>query len=71
MGSNQERERLREREHWVETLRALLSVEREREREYVLLVENLSINVCCQTRIYKEWSPICLKETNNYARSRV
>ena len=26
--------------------------------------------VCCQTRIYKEWSPICLKETNNYARLR-
>jgi hypothetical protein len=24
--------------------------------------------VCCQTRISKEWSPICLKETNNYAR---
>jgi hypothetical protein len=27
--------------------------------------------VCCQTKIYKEWSPICLKETNKYARSRV
>jgi hypothetical protein len=25
-------------------------------------------HVCCQTRISKEWSPICLKETNNYAR---
>ena len=24
--------------------------------------------VCCQTRISKEWSPICLKETNNYVR---
>jgi hypothetical protein len=27
--------------------------------------------VCCQTRIYKDWLPIYLKETNNYARSRV
>ena len=25
-------------------------------------------NVCCQTRISKEWSPICLKEINNYAK---
>jgi hypothetical protein len=24
--------------------------------------------VCCQTRTSKEWLPICLKETNNYAR---
>ena len=25
-------------------------------------------SVCCQIRIYKEWSSICLKETKNYAR---
>ncbi len=29
------------------------------------------VTICCQTKLYKEWSPICLKETNNYARSRV
>ena len=36
-----------------------------------LYLVNLATCVCCQTRIYKEWSPICLKETNNYAQSRV
>ena len=48
-----------------------------KENEYRLLVGDLYRQtmagecVCCQTKIYKEWSSICLKETNNYARLRV